>query len=82
MTTLFSPVLVWIPDSNGSTVENDRPFPHESTSGDKRSHDIHSNRGKGEVVFSRNLFVKLVLPVARSGEGSDNKSETCIRLHK
>ena len=27
----------------------------------------------GEVVFSRNLFLKLVLPVTRSEEGYDNE---------
>ena len=27
----------------------------------------------GEVVFSRNVFVKLVLSVTRSGEGYDNE---------
>ena len=31
--------------------------------------------GQGEVVISRNFFVKLVLTVIRSGGGSDNESK-------
>ena len=68
---------MWIPDSNCSTIEI---IPHEFTSGDKRSHDKHSNIGKGGGCFLQRFVVKFVLPVNRSGEGSDNENETCIRL--
>ena len=82
MITLLTLVFVWIPDSNGSRIENGGPFLMNSLQGIKGVMIFIPTVGKGEVVFFGTLFVKLVFPVIRSGEGSDNINEMRIRLHK
>ena len=69
---------MWIPDFNGSTINNIGPFSMNSIQGIKEVLICIPTVGKGEGVFYRNLFMKLVLPVTRSGKGSDTYKASLI----
>ena len=71
---------MWIPDSNCSTIESGGVFPMNSLQGIKEVMTSIPTLGKGGGCFLQIFVAKLVLQVNRSGEGSDNENEKCIRL--